>query len=250
MNKLQRQKRLVDIMQSKGILPIKTLASMIDVSEMTIRRDLRELQTQGNDFTVGISSSHASSEYDLMQALERANSQKERIGHFAASLIEPNDVICIDTGSTTAKMLPHLATNQNITVLCYNANVLMSLLNQKGIQLLFGGGVYHKNTEMFESPEMIQFIRRTRINKSFLSAAGVEKALGVTCVNSYEVATKRAVIDSSQQRILLVDSGKFDQVRPSYFCELDDIQVIVSDTNLSQDWQQYIRSKGITLYLA
>lgn len=246
--KLQRQNKLIDIIKKQGRLPIKTLSSMLDVSEMTIRRDLESL----TDLTVqaDLTGDEAgNAEYSLIQALEKANAQKDRIGKFAASLIQPDDVIIIDTGSTTARILPHIPTNDNLTVLCYNTNVLLELRNKPGIRILFAGGVYHHNTEMFESPEGIQFIKRTRANKVFLSAAGVHRELGITCANSHEVPTKNAIIRSSSEKILVVDSSKFGQLRSAYFCELSDISMVVTDAGITADWQEYLTAKGIVLHI-
>lgn len=246
---MQRQAGLIRLIQAQGLLPVKTLSSLLGVSEMTVRRDLETLQYhKPNDMESPKSPSQGES-YSLMQALALANEQKDNIGRFAVSLIEPNDIIIIDTGSTTARMLPHIPSDKGLSVLCYNANVLLSLRYKPGIQLLFCGGVYHPNTEMFESPEAIQFIQRTRANKVFLSAAGVHRDLGITCANTHEVPTKNAVIHSSQQRILLVDSGKFDQLRLAWFCGLEDVNTIVTDKNLPEDWQQIIQDKGIELYM-
>lgn len=242
--KQQRQHQLLGILQSQGLLPVRVLAGLLNVSEMTIRRDLDSLPHQ-----LPYGQKAPTSSYSLMQAIKDANEQKERIGKFAASLLEPNDVAVVDTGSTTARMLPYLPTDKNLTILCYNANVLLELRHKPGIQLLFCGGAYHPNTEMFESPEGIQFIARTRANKVFLSAAGVHETLGLTCANQYEVPTKSAVIQSSFQRILLADSSKFGQLRSSYFCNLEDIHTVVTDKSLPQEWQQLIQSKKIKLYM-
>ena len=244
--KSQRQRELIRIIQSQGLLPVKNLASMLAVSEMTIRRDLDELQDLRADPAIDIG---RNGDYSLLQALERSSDQKNRIGQFAASLIEPNDVIIIDTGSTTARMLPYLPADYHLTVVCYNANVLLELRSRADLHLMFCGGVYHPNTEMLESAESIQFINRIRANKLFLSAAGIHKKLGITCANTYEVPTKRAVIQSSLERILLVNSSKFDQIHSAYFCELDEVNTIITDRNLSEEWCQFIRDSGITLYL-
>lgn len=250
----QRQNQLVQIIKTQGMLPAKTLAAILEVSEMTVRRDLRALQQQPaaeqkNGLPAARGAAGGRDEYNLWHALTEFNGQKNRIGEFAASLIEMNDVIVIDTGSTTARILPHIPKNKNVTVLCYNANVMLELHNKPGIQLLFCGGVFHPATEMFESPEGIQFIERTRANKVFLSAAGVHEELGITCVNSYEVPTKNAVVRSSLERILVLDSSKFDQLRPAFFCTLDEINTIVTDKNIPSRWRSLIERKGIALHL-
>ena len=157
-------------------------------------------------------------------------------------------MIIIDTGSTTARILPYLPENMNLTILSYNANVLIELRHKPGIQLLFCGGNYHLNTEMFESEEGIAFIRRIRANKAFLSAAGIHRELGITCANTYEVATKQAVISSSSQKILVSDSSKFGRLRSAYFCDLDEIDTIITDHSLPKDWRDELSQRKIELH--
>lgn len=250
-----RQKELIDILSKKGMLPLKTLSSMLGVSEMTIRRDLKALENYtplldpDSADTANKRNKASIVNYNFLDELKKSNEQKERIGAFAASLIKKDDVIIIDTGSTTSHLLPYIPNEYNLTVLGYNTNVLFHLINNTDAKVLFCGGIYHKNTEMCESFEGLQFIERIRANKVFLSAAGIHRALGVTCANDYEIRTKQTVIKSSDEKILLADSSKFDRVRSSYFCDLSDITTIVTDTLLSKEWQDYILSLGIILHL-
>ena len=238
----KRQQDLINIIETQGMLPVRSIAAMLNVSEMTVRRDLEKLRNDGG------AAGEQSGQYNLLEAIEHSNHQKEEIGKYAASLIEPNDVIIIDTGSTTARILPYLPENMNLTILSYNANVLIELRHKPGIQLLFCGGNYHLNTEMFESEEGIAFIRRIRANKAFLSAAGIHRELGTTCANTYEVATKQAAISSSSQKILVSDSSKFGRLRSAYFCDLDEIDTIITDHSLQKYWRDELRQRNIELH--
>lgn len=249
-----RQQELLRIMEKQGIDSVKTLSSMLNVSEMTIRRDLQAIKAKilTNPDIASVVPANAevdTSNYNLFQAMNLFNQQKDEIGKFAASLIVPNDVIIIDTGTTTARMLPYIPEDKNLTILCFNANVLTELCHKQGIHLLFSGGVYHPNSELFESPEGIHFIQRTRATKVFLSAAGVHQSLGITCENAYEIATKQAIINSSLERILVADSSKFGKLCSAYYGDLSDIHTIVTDSNLSDEWRDYIVSLDITLHL-
>ena len=238
----KRQQDLINIIETQGMLPVRSIAAMLNVSEMTVRRDLEKLRNDGG------AAGEQSGQYNLLEAIEHSNHQKEEIGKYAASLIKPNDVIIIDTGSTTARILPYLPENMNLTILSYNANVLIELRHKPGIQLLFCGGNYHLNTEMFESEEGIAFIRRIRANKAFLSAAGIHRELGITCANTYEVATKQAAISSSSQKILVSDSSKFGRLRSAYFCDLDEIDTIITDHSLQKYWRDELRQRNIELH--
>ena len=248
-NANDRQQQLLSLINSKGMLSVKAFSNLLGVSEMTIRRDLKHLRGDGTSVPGDAPSSASHSEYNRLDELQKSNEQKTRIGKFAAGLISPADVIIIDTGSTTARILPYIPADYPLTVLCFNANILDGIRHYNNINLLFCGGHYHRKTEMFESPEGLQFIKGIRANKVFLSAAGVHRSLGITCANSYEVATKQAIIQSSQERILLADSGKFDAVRSAYFGDLSEISTIVTDSNLSAEWAEYLRSQGIALHL-
>ena len=96
--------------------------------------------------------------YELSDEKLVNEEKKIRIGKAAAAMIEPGDIIIIDTGTTTEKLVRYIDDDLAITVLCYNANTMFEMLKKKSSNILFAGGVYHANTQMFESPEGINLI--------------------------------------------------------------------------------------------
>lgn len=247
-----RQEQILKIIETYGNISAKQIAAMLHVSQMTIYRDLSELKYEipFSSETISTPSEENSIHppYDLLQAIHESNDQKESIGQFAATLIKDNDIIILDTGSTVDRMLPYIPENKNISVICFTANVLSQIRYKKGIKIFFAGGIYHANTELCESPEGISFLNRLRANKVFLSAAGIHESLGLTCANEYEIATKKAILESSSEHILLADSEKFGKVRSSYFCNLDAIDSIITDKQISDEWRQYLQEQGIQLH--
>lgn len=254
--KIRRLNQLIALLQTMDGSSVKDLANLLEVSEMTIRRDLK-LLTQ-NQVVKNVSGAAIynpqnqlqkfDEDYELIHADKVHNEEKDRIGRCAAGLIEPEDTIIIDTGSTTEKMVPYIKNDKKLTVICYNTNILADLL-KKNLSLVFAGGYFHSNTQMFESEEGIALIRRVRAKKAFISAAGIHDHLGVTCANHYEIAMKQAAISSSSQKILLADSSKFDMVKSAYFTDLSTFQTIITDTDLSADWQNRINNSNIELMM-
>jgi DeoR family deoxyribose operon repressor len=173
--------------------------------------------------------------------------EKVRIGRRAASLIEPNDIVIIDSGSTTECLARSIPADLPVTVICFALNVLVEAHRNPACRLVFAGGALHENTMMFESPEGAQLVRRYRANKAFLSASGVSERLGVTCANPYEVETKKAALASSLTRVLLADSSKFGRIQPAYFAELTDFELIITDSGLAAQTAESIRARGIEL---
>lgn len=251
MNKKERRiKELSAILKEQPMLSINKLSELLHVSEMTIRRDLKyldEIKEDGARLHKRMSDSE--SEYDASLEETKNYIEKDRIAKFAATLIDPGDIIVIDSGTSAAAMAKYVPENMGLTIIGYNFTVLSRLHNKKDVALIFSGGYYHGNDQMFESPEGIEMIKAHRANKLFLSASGVHETLGITCTHSYEVQTKRAAIGSSLEKILLVDSSKFGVVRTPYFAQLDEIDVIITDSKISPEWIQFIKDKGIKLYV-
>lgn len=255
MSKSKRLNQIVALLKKNRTLSVKSLSNLLQVSEMTIRRDLNMLEaddmiirSHGKASFKNDSDSN-SDDYQLRSEKVKMNAEKDRIGKYAATLVEPGDVIIIDNGSTTDKLTKYIPNDINITVLCYNFNVLEQLVKKQYINIILAGGYYHRNDQMFESPHGINLIENIRATKLFISAHGIHKKLGMTCGNSYEVSTKRAILQSAETKILLADSSKFGRVRTAYFAQLNEIDAIVTDSGITQEWREFIEDIGITLYI-
>lgn len=245
-----RLNEIVSYLKRKHAASIKELAAAFDVSEMTIRRDLSVLKEYNIVNVIhGAAIYNSDGIYELAAEKDKHAPEKHRIGQKAVSLIEPHDVIVIDIGTTTEYIAKLLPDDLPVTVVCFTANVLAEIYKKPMVDIIFAGGYYHRDTGLFESPEGIQLISRTCANKYFVSAAGISKELGVTCVNQYETSTKLAALKCSLSKILTVDSTKFGKVKPSYFADLTDFDAIITDSGISQDWIEHIQNLGITLHI-
>ncbi|MBN1066974.1 DeoR/GlpR transcriptional regulator [Clostridium botulinum] len=256
--KLQRANRIIEILKEKNGASVKDLATTLGVSEMTIRRDLNLLKSNNivsNVYGATIYNplnniEKLNNNYDITDETIKRENEKIKIGKAAAKLIQNDDIIIIDAGTTTEKLAQNISDDIKLTALFYSINILSALKNRKNIELIFSGGYFHENTQMFESPEGISLIENMRANKVFVSAAGVHETLGVTCSNNYEVATKRAIISSSVEKILLVDSDKFDSVKSSYFSDLQEFDIVVTDHGIPDEWRTRLEDMEIHVIIA
>jgi len=255
MNKNQRIKDIINIIRLKNVVNIKELTKKLHVSEMTIRRDLDllsqdnivELIPGGAIFKPSVDLERDEEKYFITHEETRRIREKMRIGQKAASLFEPNDTIIIDVGSTTEYLAKFMREDIPITILCFALNILVEVYRKRNCNPIFAGGYYHENTLMFESPEGINLISRTRADKAFVSAAGVHAELGVTCANPYELETKKAILSSSKTKILLVDSSKFGKTKIAYFADLHDFDMVITDTEIPPEYSTIIKNLDIAL---
>lgn len=252
----ERKKQIFDIISEKKLVFINELSEIVNVSSMTIRRYLKELEGSGMIVVhngVVILNEEPESADDKQYSLYNASivnvDKKIAIGNEAAKLIHENEVIIIDTGSTCEFIAKAIPKTLDITTICYTLNVFMEIYNKKS-RIIFGGGYFHKNSMMFESNESIQLISNNRASLAFISASGVNLELGVTCENYYEQQVKVAVLNSSLKKVLVADSSKFGRVRVAHFADVADFDMVISDSFLNQEFVDYFTERGIPVILA
>lgn len=255
MNK--QQQRIIEmksILKDHKFFNYQELANHFNVSTMTIRRDLIVMEKQHmvklipggalyNEFIVEDDS------YTLNTEKKFHKKAKMDISHKAISLIEENDSIVIDSGTTTEYLTNFLPEDKNLTVLCYTLNIFQSLARKKNITKILAGGEYFDNNMLFQSVEGLSQIKNFRATKAFIGATGFSKKLGITCSNRGEPEIKKSVMESSIQNILLLDSSKFDLVRPCYFAQVTDFDLIITDSNISDEYIKFIKDANIELII-
>jgi DeoR family deoxyribose operon repressor len=253
--KNQRAFEVLKLLKSDPNKSIAELANLFSVSEMTIRRDLKDLEKkkfyQSKKNIVTADSVERvlppKDTYTLESEISKNLAEKEKIGKYAVSLIEPNDILIIDAGTTTGTMSKFLPTDIPYTVICNNFYILDNIYRMNNISIIVPGGYYHSADQLFESTEGISLIRKHRATKLFLSAAGVHEKLGLTCGHAYETLAKQAMIESSLYKILLVDSSKFNRITPNFFSRLDEMDLVITDDSITDDTRKIIEELGLDL---
>lgn len=252
-----RRDGILELVRRERAVGLADIAQNMDVSYMTVRRDLKVMEEKSLLSVInGVAVWNADSpladnrRYSLADAGTQMVEEKDRIGRLAASLIENNDTIIIDTGSTAEFLARHIPGDKHITIICYTINTLVEVYRHPNCQIVFPGGYFHNNSLMFECPEGIALIKRNRATKAFITASGVCPDLGVTCDNHYESPVKRTIIESSQQRILLFDSSKLNRVRIAHFAELNEFGTIITDSGIPKSFHKLAKDRGIELLIA
>ncbi len=250
----QRSAEILKLLMDGGAMSVSQLAERLDVSEMTIRRDLAKLKKDGAVRLVnGVAFCSKGSEpfaYDLAQQLGVNCRAKDAIGRVAASLLVPGDSVFIDCGSTASAMFRYIPRDLDITIICSTFNALAEAKKKNVTRLVFTGGFYHAGTETFESPEAIEMLRGMRSSKAFITAAGASMELGLTCMEQYETAIKQVAMETGMQKILLVDSSKFSRVSPAFFGAWSSIDAVVTDEGIPDCWKDFFAERNIDLKIA
>ncbi|WP_420955921.1 DNA-binding transcriptional repressor DeoR [Burkholderia gladioli] len=248
----ERIRTLMNVLQGQNAIHLREVAELFDVSEMTIRRDLAD-NPHGLSLIGGYVTRHFDAqrsdigEYLISAENHRQTEQKRRIGKLAAQFVKTGDTIFVNCGSTTPFLIDFIPDELEFTAVCNSLNVFAKLQQKPHCSVILCGGVYHRKNMVFESVAETGIFDTVRVSKAFISAAGVSERCGVTCFNFHEVDAKKKVMQRAQNRFLLVDHSKFDEVRAAYFAELTDFHYVISDAQPNPRYESSLREHGIAL---
>lgn len=253
----KREHLLLEYLKTHQSATMKELAGHLQVSEMTVRRDVRTLSkadlvrvVYGAVLSTNDTTESLDARYYLLDASKRNRVQKMAIARKAVSLLEPNDVVFVSYGSTTEALAKLIPNNMPLTIITNALNILMEVRKKENCKIIFLGGFFHEDTLMFESVDSVEFMRRNRATKLFTSASGVNDRVGVTSMNHYSIEILKTALASSLKKILLVDATKFDCVTPAFFANLGDFDTVVADKNVPQKYIDIFADIGRTLLIA
>lgn len=255
----ERKKRiqhLENLLIQKVELSVKELAETLEVSEMTVRRDLDVLEEQGKirrthgGAVLVDPNTNANQPYILGEQTTKNAREKNLIGIKAASLVQPHDTIFLDSGSTTPFIAKHLSAELPLTVLCYTLTNALEFYPRQQANLILLGGFFHRDSNIFHSAENQALINKTRADRAFISTAGIDSELGLTTYFYYEAEIKREMIRSAREIVLVADSTKFGQISVTHFAGLDQVDLIITDNGISDECREILSNQDIQLMIA
>jgi DeoR/GlpR family transcriptional regulator of sugar metabolism len=231
--KEQRQSLILKAIREDGHVIVGELSRELDVSEVTIRRDLRELAAQGllrRAHGGAVLTTPAPPEPPVIQRMVQARNCKERIGRVAADLVADGESIFVGSGSTTVFVARHLKERKNLTVVTNALNVATELAAAKGVTVVVTGGMMRATELSLVGHLAEQSLREVRVDKVIIGIRAISLDDGMT--NDYlpEVMTDRTIIDMAPELIVVADHTKFGQVATAYLAPVDRITTLVTDT--------------------
>ena len=225
------------------------LAQSFGVSEMTVRRDLRELAREGKLERVRGGAVNASGEPPFEETVVERFEAKDRIGAAAAALVRDGDTVMIDIGATTLQAAHHLH-GRRITVVTTSLAVYEELVPDHGIDLLLPGGVVRRNYRSLVGVLAEDSLRQLKADVLFLGTSAIDERLAVWDDTMVEVPIKRAMIAAAERVVLLADAEKFAMSGVVRVCEAGALDHIVTDSALPAAARAAIEEAGIEVTVA
>jgi DeoR family fructose operon transcriptional repressor len=246
-----RRTRLLELIRQRGFASLPALAEQLEVSESTVRRDLDFLEesgvaqrTHGGAFYTGPSPKLA--HFDQRQSLNW--DRKRRIAAHASHLIDDNDTILLDGGSTTYE-LAQLLVGRPLQVVTNSLPVANLFTSSENADLVIVGGYVHAKTGVSLGPYANQMLGTLNVRRAVLSVAGINER-GFYNSNLLLVETEKAMMNSADEVIVVADSTKFGHTSLAHLCNLNDIDVLVTDHEIDAAWRKRIEAADVKVVVA
>jgi DeoR family transcriptional regulator of aga operon len=250
---IERRKIICEILERDGVVRNAELKELLHVSTVTIRADLRALAKQGIcDLIWGgavFRQPSAEPEAPLLitHTMTVANLEaKQRIGARAAQLVKSGQTLLVDSGSTTVELLRHLSLDLGyLRVVTHALNIAAAAAQFPQVELVMTGGVLRTLTYSLIGPQAIHSLEMFNADWAFISCSGFTVEQGITTSNILEAELKKTMIAHAEQVVLMADHTKFGNARSLTATPLAEIDVLITDSGLSDQSATQIESAGV-----
>jgi DeoR family transcriptional regulator, fructose operon transcriptional repressor len=228
----QRRQAILAQVREQAAVSAEDLSRRFGVSVETIRRDLRGLQQRGlleRVYGGATRPSGRSSEGSFAARSTRHIGRKRAIAALAASLVEPEETVVIDVGTTALEVARALPASFRGRVLTNSVPVAMELSGRSDVELLLCGGQVRPGDGACAGAHAEAFFAEFYADRAFLGSGGVHPEAGLTDYYPAEVAVRRTIIGHTALTYVLADSSKLGGIAVHRVCTLDRLTAVLTD---------------------
>jgi len=245
-----RHKKILEILHKEKQVKVQNLSKTLATSTVTIRKDLKLLEEKrllyrnhgGASLESPYVNDRSVNEKEFINAPEKA-----AIGLQASKMIQDDQYIILASGTSILAMAKFINPLKKLTVVTSALNVAMELAKRENIEVLQLGGYLRSNSYSVIGHYSEVVLKETACSKLFLSVDGLDLDYGLSTTNALEAHLNQQMIKSTKEVIILVDSTKFGKKSFGRICGIDQVDHIVTDSNISPDIENKIKSLGIDL---
>lgn len=251
MLKQQRQDEILEQVLRRGLVSVTDVAASLNVSEITVRRDLDELDRRGYLKRIHGGAQRLTPRDPEPPMLQRQFAQvmeKQAIGAAAAELVSDGDAVALESGSTTMELARAIAKRawQDLQVVTNSFEIASTLMRAPGVRLVFVGGIVNPDELGTFGVPSEEMLKRVSIGKLFIGCRGIDPQAGLSndVHSAMEIATVRAFAAASSRVIVLADHTKFERSFLVQMLSIGEVDAIVTDSLTPERVLEQLRKQG------
>lgn len=253
MNTLERHRWVLEEIKRKGYVSVSEVSKVLNVSEVTVRKDLRLLEEKGLLFR-NHGGAGGVDPYVLDKPISHKQNinkkEKDRIGKRAVDFLENNDVVFLASGTTILDFAKNIPKTMSLTVVTSSLPVSSYLCDYEMINIIQLGGDVRHSSRSTVGALAEQVIRGISANKLFLGTDGIDCKFGISTSNIAEANLNKLMIENSNKVFVLSDRSKFGKKGLGKICDFDDIDYLVTDKDVDGALRKELDDNSVKVIVA
>ncbi len=248
MNRI-RQERIKEYIENRSVATIKELQELIpDVSLMTIHRDLDALEKQGiiAKYRGGVKSIHHPDDVEFNVRMRENNKGKQLMAQKALKLLQPHSSIFLDASTSNlflARSMPDISLN----VVTTGPGVALELCRLHDPVVTVCCGIMSRKNLAISGQNTLEMLEKINIDTAFIGVSGCSADVGFTCGTESDMLIKRMIIKKARCSVMMCSSEKLKRLMPYTFATLADVDYIISDEELPEEFVEAARAEGVIM---
>ncbi|AEF84568.1 transcriptional regulator, DeoR family [Treponema primitia ZAS-2] len=241
----ERHNRILETLSQNHRVEVTVLANLLDVSQVTVRKDLDMLEERGL-----IRREHGFALFgsfdDVGRRMAFHYDTKRRIAKAAAELVEDEETVMIESGSCCALLAEELAnTKRDVTIVTNSAYLANHIRHSPYGRVILLGGEYQKNSQVMVGPMTRKYAELFISDKYFIGADGFTKKFGFTGRDHYRAQAARDMAEQAKEIIVLTESEKFFRQGVEGIVRTEDITAVYTDDKIPQDIDAFLTERKV-----
>lgn len=252
-NITDRHAFILQQLKKNGKVGIIELSELMDVSGVTIRKDLKLLEEKNLLFRTrggGSLNNPYAAERNINEKEFINNEEKQKIAKAAVELIGINDSLIIGSGTTVFELARFLHPSKPITVITPALKVGLELSNRPNVEVLQLGGLIRPNSSSVAGSYADRILQEISCGILFLGVDGIDPDFGFSITNIAEATLNQKMIETAQTLVILADSTKFNRRGLGKICGFDQVDYVVTDDKVSESMIKILEEKGVKVIIA
>jgi DeoR family transcriptional regulator of aga operon len=248
MNRI-RQEQIKKYVESKSFATIKELRELFpEVSLMTLHRDLSALEEMGivTKYRGGVRSVHQLDDIEFHIRMKENTAGKTAMMKKAIKLLHPKSSIFLDSG-TSGIILARNLPDMDLNITTVSPNIALELCRFKSFTVNLCGGTVNPRTLSVSGIHTLELLEKINIDVAFIGVSGCSSEVGFTCGTEADMLIKRLVIQKARTSIVLCGIDKFKRLMPYTFAGISDVDYIISDEPLPEDFVAKCEENGVKI---
>ncbi len=245
-----RHQLILQKLKEEGHVSVQQLSAQMDVSDVTIRKDLKLLEDKNLLFRThggGSIKNPYANDRPVNEKEQLYKEEKQKIAQAAAKMIGNNDSIIIASGTTVLALARCINSTTNLTIITSALNVALELSHKNNVEVLQLGGQLRQNSSSVAGPYAEELLKDVTCGILFLGVDGIDPEAGLTTTSLMEARLNQKMIQAAQITVVLADSSKFGKRGLAKIASIDKIQHIITDKGIPENMKKVFEESGVNL---